>query len=113
MKIRTLMLGSLIALLSGCIEVPSDNTAYVFESKNSVQCESPGITKTESSQKLIDIGVDVLISECAYDNLIDVMDRCGNPTSEIIVHKIQLENVSDAKSVGFYENPDFTPFDCE
>ncbi len=117
MKKIMLLITTTILLISGCIELPEEPensyTAFVYESKNSIQCGDSGLTKAESALKLTNIGVDVTSSVCAYDNLIDVIQACDNPTNEIIVHSIPVASITDAKGVGFYDNPDFSEFNCD
>ena len=88
---------------SGNRELSNDEkeTATVFEEKNSIQCGPSGLSIEESAQRLVDTGIDVIQSDCAYNNLITVISLCGTRTSEILVHKIPVQNVADAEGGDF------------
>ena len=84
----------------------------VFESKGAVQCESEGMTVSDSAQKLINSGIDVIESHCAYHNLVDVMSVCGASSNEIIIHDIPAQSSVDASELGFYEATDYSIYEC-
>lgn len=127
-KLKVVILISLIPVFAGCNE--SDNESppsvfkdaqidkvVVFESKGSIQCESNGQSREESARKLIEIGIDVIESKCAYDDSMSVTTVCGAGTNEIIVHEIPAQSLIDAEKIGFtssleIEN-DFTVYECE
>lgn len=91
-------------------------TATVFEEKNSIQCGSSGLSTEQSQQTLITGGVDVIQSNCAYNNLMAVISVCGADTSEILVHKIPKQNMVDAEKLGFTNteeiNNDYSIYGC-
>ena len=55
-------------------------------------------------------------SDCAYNNLITVISLCGTRTSEILVHKIPVQNVADAEGDGFVNtndiDNDYNVYEC-
>ena len=68
------------------------------------------------TQRLVDTGIDVIQSNCAYSNLITVISLCGTRTSEILVHKIPVQNVADAEGDGFTNtneiDNDYSVYEC-
>ena len=115
-----------ITLLSACSNDSGNNqpyngdneaaTATVFEEKNSIQCGSSGLSTEQSRQTLITNGIDVIQSDCAYNNLMAVPSVCGADTSEILVHEIPNQNIVDAEKFGFTNtddiNNDYSIYDC-
>ena len=109
----------LLAGLSSCddLDVKVDiGSILVFESKEAVQCQDAGLSLEESAQGLVDEGIDVISSKCAYINLLDVVTVCGVKTNEIIVHEIPLQSLIDAIEVGFMGTEaidnDYTVYEC-
>ncbi|CAA0118180.1 Uncharacterised protein [BD1-7 clade bacterium] len=98
-------------------EVLEPTFVSVFASKESIQCESSGLSKEDSANQLIDVGIDVTNSGCAYNNSINVLAVCGTGTSEIIVHNIPEQSLKDAEGLGFISTEsidnEYTVFDCE
>ena len=84
----------------------------VFESKGAVQCAGEGVTVSDSAQKLINSGIDVIESHCACHNLTDVMSVCGAGSNEIIIHNIPAQSSVDALELGFYEATDYSIYEC-
>jgi hypothetical protein len=103
---------------SGNRELSNDEkeTATVFEEKHSILCGPSGLSIEESAQRLVDTGIDVIQSDCAYNNLITVISLCGTRTSEILVHKIPVQNVADAEGDGFANtndiDNDYNVYEC-
>lgn len=91
-------------------------TATVFEEKNSIQCGSSGLSTEQSRQTLITNGIDVIQSDCAYNNLMAFPSVCGADTGEILVHEIPKQNVVDAEKSGFTNtndiSDDYSIYDC-
>lgn len=99
------------ALLAGCggdgdgggKRFAAPGNRLVFESRQSLQCESDGISPETSAQKLINAGIDVLRSTCGNRTGVVFPAVCGGPTGEILVHEIRAVNVEDALRLGFAE----------
>lgn len=96
----------ILFLMSGChgasIESNEENEeqVLVFISNEAIQCEFKGLMPAETAQKLINIGVDVIESQCGMIGG-GVMALCGLSTQEINIHTIHSQNVEDAKGAGF------------
>ncbi len=93
-------------LLMGCAHKTSETTiddslALVFINNGSIQCESQGLSQTETAQALINKGIDVVSSKCAYLTGIAAPAQCGLPGTLINLHVINAQNVPDAKDIGF------------
>jgi len=104
---RILALG-LCALASACAHQtltqsqnpPQTNTVKVFKSDQSKQCEANGIAPDDMRQELIQVGVDVLCSQKAYDGMMHA-SVCGGATGAINVFVIHSDDLGDAKALGF------------
>lgn len=102
---------ALLALITGAglgacgDEQASDDAApgnaLVFESRQSVQCGSRGITAQQSAQRLINGGLDVTRSGCGVMTGVAFAAVCGGGTGEILLHEIRTANVDDADRLGF------------
>ena len=95
-------------LLAGCSSddgtfLAAPGNRLVFEDRQSLQCESDGITSAASAQRLINAGIDVLSSTCGYRTGVAFAAVCGGATGEILVHEIRAANVEDAVPLGFAE----------
>ena len=73
----------------------------VFESRQSIQCGTRGLTTQQSAQKLINGGIDVLESSCAAMTGFAYATVCGNGTGDILIHRIRRANLEDAEERGF------------
>jgi hypothetical protein len=73
----------------------------VFESRQSIQCGTRGLTTQQSAQKLINGGIDVLESHCGAVTGVGFAAVCGGDTGEILIHEIRIVNLSDAERLGF------------
>lgn len=73
----------------------------VYEGRQSLQCETRGLTTRESAQKLINGGIDVIASNCGAITGIAYPALCGSPTGEILIHEIRQVNLPDAEQRGF------------
>jgi hypothetical protein len=121
MKIIPLTSLSMSALLTACAgdpaPKPDTGTAYVFTSKGSIQCESTGQTRAQSAQPLIDAGIDVVSSRCAYDTSFATIALCGAGTNEIIIHEIPQASLVDAENLGYASTQtlkgEHTVFTCD
>jgi len=114
LSLMAFLLAASCSTESNKTDVPAYNSeiTVVFESKGAVQCESEGITVSDSAQKLINSGIDVIESHCAYHNLTDVMSVCGAGSNEIIIHNIPAQSSVDALELGFYEATDYSIYEC-
>ena len=96
-----------LLVLAGCSsdgtggQLAAPGNRLVFESRQSLQCESDGISPETSAQKLVNAGIDVLRSTCGNRTGVVFPTVCGGPTGEILVHEIRGVNVEDAQRLGF------------
>ena len=91
---------SLIALLtSACPE----KTATVYISDSSRQCEFAGFHPDVTAMPLINTGIDVKESACAYIDIEGVQEDavCGAGTRQINLHTIPESNLIDAVELGY------------
>jgi len=100
---QILILG-LCVLVSACTHQtqPQNNahTIKVFKSDQSKQCEANGIAPDDMRQELIQVGVDVLCSQKAYDGMMHA-SVCEGSTGAINIFVIHKDNLGDAKALGF------------
>lgn len=78
-----------------------DSLDIVYINNGSIQCESEGIPARETAQQLINRGIDVISSKCAFLTGIGAPAQCGLPGTMINIHVINAQNVPDAKELGF------------
>ena len=111
-KVTTLLLtATTCALLGACgggesaedplREKVSVGDVQVFESRQSVQCGTRGLTTQQSAQKLVNGGIDVLESNCGVTTGFAYAAVCGGATGEILIHKVRRANLGDAEQLGF------------
>jgi hypothetical protein len=81
----------------------SNENVIVYTFKENTQCNNDGLTFKESSQKLINAGIDVLESYCGAKTGLYSISRCGAKTTDIIAHKIRSVNLSTANQVGYQD----------
>src|SRR3954469_17422082 len=72
----------------------------VFQSRQSVQCGSRGLTPEQGAQTLINAGIDVMKSGCGVMTGVAFPAVCGGETGEILLHEIRKENLPDAEHLG-------------
>ena len=106
MKSRFAVLASVVCLAAcssdeGGQQFASPGNRLVFESRQSLQCESDGLTPEQSAQKLTNGGIDVIRSTCGNQTGVGFPAVCGGPTGEILVHEIRAVNIEDAEELGF------------
>jgi hypothetical protein len=75
--------------------------SMVFVNRGSIQCESTGMTLTQTSSLLVDQGIDVIDSICGIKAGIDVIALCGKGDLKINIHLIHTQNVNKAVNLGF------------
>lgn len=97
---------ALAAGLCGCDGEKAPGTiragdALVYESRQAVQCGSRGLTTSQSAQKLINGGIDVIASNCGVVSGVAYVALCGTETGEILIHEIPAVNIPDAEQRGF------------
>jgi len=94
----------------------------VYESRQSVQCGSRGLTTQQSALKLTHGGIDVVQSACGAMTGVGFPAVCGAGTGEILMHEIRSVSLSDAEQLGFQsvatlQNPalgtDYAWVDCQ
>lgn len=82
--------------------IEEDNT-IVYIMKGSTQCHDDGIKPEESTQTLINAGIDVIQSYCGHLTGIVYLSVCGGGTGEIIAHEIRTVNLPHAIEQGYEE----------
>lgn len=97
---RKLFIISILMSLISCNN-SDDKRIYVYIDDGSIQCESSGLSVEETAQPLINYGVDVFESSCAYITGIAIAAQCGLGDSNINIHLIDKENVIDAQNIGY------------
>ena len=116
---NTLLPLFLITACSSFNEAGTGNE-IVYINNGAIQCESKGLSETETAQTLINEGIDVLKSQCAHMTGIAVATQCGLGGTNINLHTINTQNLSDAKAVGFLsisdlkngDDPGYKIIDC-
>ncbi|MFC1751380.1 hypothetical protein ACFL2V_21595 [Pseudomonadota bacterium] len=73
----------------------------IYINDGAIQCETEGMTTTESAQLLINKGIDVISSYCGFLTGIEAATQCGLGDTNINIHEINSQNVPDAQEVGF------------
>jgi hypothetical protein len=93
-----------LAFLAGCGSESSDdiNHVFVYKDDGAVQCETAGMSPEDSAQPLIDIGIDVLESNCGYLSDIAIAAQCGLGDSNINLHSIDVQSLVDVEDLGFF-----------
>jgi hypothetical protein len=79
----------------------NNNYEIIYIDDGAVQCESKGLSKEQTAQKLIDNGIDVIDSQCGYLSNFVVPTLCGLGDTNINLHTINAQNLSDAQALGF------------
>ena len=79
----------------------NENYAIIYINDGAVQCESKGLSKEQTAQKLIDNGIDVVDSQCGYLSNIVVPTLCGLGDANINLHIINAQDLSKAQTLGF------------
>ncbi len=79
----------------------NENYEIIYIDDGAVQCEAKGSSKEETAQKLIDNGINVIDSQCGYLSNLMVATLCGLGDTNINLHTINAENLSDAQALGF------------
>ena len=91
----------MLSLLLSCSNSTEKETAQVYIHNGAVQCESSGLSKEETAQRLIDNGIDVLKSECGRLTGVAFAAVCGGATGGINLHTIVSQNLLDAQRLGY------------
>ncbi len=94
-----------ILLMPGCDyekepDILIDNV-LVYINNAAIQCETKGMSTTESAQLLINKGVDVISSYCGFLTGVTIATQCGLGDTQINLHEINSENIPDAQKSGF------------
>ena len=79
----------------------NNNYEIIYIDDGAVQCESKGLSKEQTAQKLIDNGIGVIDSQCGYLSNFVVPTLCGLRDTNINLHIINAQNLSDAQALGF------------
>lgn len=97
---RKLLIIPILMSLVAC-NSSDDKRTYVYIDDGAIQCESSGLSVDETAQPLIEYGVDVFESSCAYITGIAIAAQCGLGDSNINIHLINKESVIDAQNIGY------------
>ena len=114
-----LLLLFIITVGSSCNETSTGNEV-VYINNGAIQCESKGLSEVETAQILINEGIDVLKSQCAYITGIAIAAQCGLGGSNINLHTLNTQNLVDAQTLGFLsiselqkgDDPGYKIIDC-
>lgn len=108
MKIHLSLLTSLV-LLSGC---NAGDPVMVYESRNALQCETTGISPSESAAKLSAEDIEVTETVCGRRTGVAYPAACGMGTGTILIHKIAETDLAVAKNIGFQEVSELVNLDA-
>lgn len=97
MKIHLSLLTSLV-LLSGC---NAGDPVMVYESRNALQCETTGISPSDSAAKLSTANIEIIETHCGQRTGVAYPAACGMGTGTILLHKIAETDLDAAKKIGF------------
>lgn len=98
LKVSTLLL-SILSTACGLGE--DDNLEWVYIDNGAIQCEFTGWSEKETAQTLIDNGIDVVNSSCGYLTGVGIADLCGLGDTNINLHRINRQNIPDARKLGY------------
>lgn len=100
---KTIFLLSIIQLIScGGDKENNAEQIFVYTSAEAIQCQFGGNTLATSAQPLIENGIDVVESACAYMTGVAIISTCGAPTIDINLHKIDASNLNQAEELGYF-----------
>ncbi|WP_417549985.1 hypothetical protein [Methylophaga sp.] len=108
MKIHLSLLTSLV-LLSGC---NAGDPVMVYESRNALQCETTGISPSESAAKLSAEDIEVTETVCGRRTGVAYPAACGMGTGTILIHKIAEADLAVAKKIGFQKVAELVDLDA-
>lgn len=91
----------LLLYLTACSSATDENDEIVYIDNGAIQCGTSGLTALQTAQTLIDIGIDVSNSQCAYLTDIAVAALCGLGDTNINVHTIPKQSLTDARTLGY------------
>lgn len=107
-SVRFIILIFVASILTGCNEESKDsepttnkNYEVVYINDGAIQCESEGLSEKESAQIMIEKGIDVIDSNCAYRTGVEYEAKCGLGDGNINVHTIHSQSLPDAQALGF------------
>lgn len=101
MILRISKLLGITLFLIGCNHDADENHVLAYIDDGAVQCESDGLSADQTAQILIDDGIDVMLSHCGYLSGIAVAAQCGLGNTNINLHTINIQNIYDARELGF------------
>ncbi|MDD1782759.1 hypothetical protein LRP49_16420 [Enterovibrio sp. ZSDZ35] len=93
------VVGMALAVASCAIKQPETTDVYI--PKGAIQCETQGMTLSESTQRLASVGVTSVSAQCAEITGVMHSAVCGGQTGEIIVHTIATKEVLLAEQAGY------------
>jgi len=81
--------------------IAPEKQSIVFVDRGAIQCESSGMTLTQTSAMLVEQGIDVIDSICGIEAGIDVIALCGHSDLKMNIHFIHIKNFNKAVNLGF------------
>lgn len=81
--------------------VTPEENIIVYISKGNTQCNDDGLSADDSSQVLVNAGIDVIETFCGVTTGLSVAAVCGGVTGDILAHEIREVNLSRAKELGY------------
>ena len=89
--------------LSACeVSKEQEDEALVYIDDSAIQCGFEGYSVTQTAQLLIDNGIDVLNSQCAYISNLLIAAACGLGNNNIHLHSINRRNLVDANVLAYH-----------
>ncbi|ODN65642.1 hypothetical protein [Methylophaga muralis] len=103
MKIFSILILSQVFLI-GCSKQDSiSELVLVYENRNALQCESAGISPSDSVAKLTAAGIAVSKTDCGNKTGVMYPAACGMGTGTILIHEIAQQDLPSARQAGFEE----------
>lgn len=84
----------------------------IYESRNALQCETTGLSPSESAAKLSAEDIDVTETVCGRRTGVAYPAACGMGTGTILIHKIAEADLAVAKNVGFQQVSELVDLDA-
>lgn len=84
----------------------------IYESRNALQCETTGISPSESAAKLSAEDIEISETVCGRRTGVAYPAACGMGTGTILIHKIAKVDLAVAKNIGFQEVSELIDLDA-
>lgn len=98
-----------VILLSAC---NAAEPVMVYESRNALQCETTGISPSDSSAKLAAQDIEVTETFCGRRTGVAYTAACGMGTGTILIHKIAEVDLVEARNIGFQSVSELVDLDA-